>query len=221
MLRLSRTLALSSRAFSSSTARLAGAAPSHSHAHDAHATSSHDHHDHHSDHAHGDPNANPSHAGYETISSRQENFSSPFWPALIVTISGLLVLSRFDEWITKDGEQEHPVSRILGRAANALASVDKIQAETKEYTELYISRAKEVAQWRTPEAVPIHRMRNTNLVFTPRHGVAIPVGQDTWALERGEVPVVKSEYDDAEVFQPIKPIFSLPDKHIIDVPWKL
>ncbi|KAJ3332370.1 hypothetical protein HDU93_009150 [Gonapodya sp. JEL0774] len=225
MLRLSRSAALapipssspalSLRLFSLARHSLASA-------HSAHSDHSHDHsHSHHPT----DPNADPSHIGHDSVYSRSESFSSPFWPALVLSFAALLFLSRFDDWITKGGEKPHPISSIIGNTADSLSSIQVIEQETKTYADLFVARAKETAQWRQPEPVPISRLRAPELVFKPRHGVAVPVGQDYEVVPRGTdsevLPDIKSQYDDEERFAPTKPIFSLPDKHIIDVPWKL
>lgn len=165
-----------------------------------------------------DPNANPSHAGYETVFQNEVTFNGPFWKRVLLAVALAYGVSRVDYGITKGGEQEHPVGKLVERAQTKLSSEERIKHETQEELSIFLKRAQDVAAFRAIEEKPIHRLRNPDAIFKPQSRLGIPVGTQQG---EGEETKVKTQYEDPDLYNPTGPIINNPPKNLVQIPWKI
>lgn len=127
-------------------------------------------------------------------------------------------MSRIDYGLTKGGEQEHPIGKLVERAQEKLSGLDVISKETTEDLAIFLKRARDVAIFRQIEEKTMHRLRNPAAVFEPASRLGIPVG--TQEIELDDLKV-KSEYEDPDLWNPTGPVTMNPPKNLIQIPWKI
>ncbi len=127
-------------------------------------------------------------------------------------------ITRLDYSLTKGGDDEHPLGKMVAAASEAAAGLEVIGKETSEDLAIFLKRARDVAAFRQIEEKPMHRLRNPSAVFDPINKLAIPVG--TQDIDLSDVQV-KSEYDDPDLWNPTGPVMMNPPKNLIQIPWKI